>query len=230
MNQKDLEYIVNLVTQQVLSAVGGEAAPCAEANTDGYAKMLVLGNPNAAIPDELCANAVAYGLEDYQANRNILRYDRVVITCLSNTQLADIALARPTDDLADAVITALLSGIDTYMLEDACCFRQYAGKGSIALYRTLENYARTLQVYGVKTTGLRPRQVLTEAKPPKYKAPAIVVPKGNGQPNPGRLITEVQARELLKGGSPVHLPADAIVTPLARDLFSHAGAQILKDL
>lgn len=230
MNQSELEYIVGLVTQQVLSAMDGDKAPQSP-QTEGFSKSLILGDTNVIIPEDLSENAVAYGVEDYCAGgRNILRYDRVIITALTTTQLADIALARVSDDVTCAVLNALLNGIDVYLLEGALTFRKYAGKGSTALYKTLENYARTLQVFGVKMAGQRPKQILTEVKPPKYKAPPILVPKGHGQPNPGRLITEGQARELLKCEGPIHLPADAIVTPLARDLFSHAGAEIVRDL
>ncbi len=226
MNPSELESIVNLVTQQVLSAMGqtaGSACP----QLDGLSRLLVVGDPGAPLPEELCRDAVALDLEDYRQHRNILRYDRVVITALDTTQLADIALARSTDDVTCAVLQALLNGIDTYMLASALSFRRYAGRGSTALYRLLENYARTLEVFGVKIAGQTPKQVLAEPKPPKYKAPAIVAPKGSGTPNSSRLITETEAAELLKQGSPVSIPAGSIVTPLARDLFARSGAELI---
>ncbi len=230
MNRSDLESLVNLVTQQVLAAMGGED-PVPAAGTEGRTKVLVLGDPNAALPPELSTNAVLYYLEDYQQHQNILRYDCLVLTALNTTQLADLALVRVSDDLTCAVVQALLNGIDTYLLETALTFRKYAGKGSTALYRTLENYARTLQVYGVKPFGAQPVQTAPgEVRPPKYKAPPIQVPTGTGTPTAGRLITETQARQLLEQGGPIHLPAGAIVTPLARDLFSHAGAELIRDL
>ena len=227
MNQADLESIVNLVTQQVLAALDGGTSS-AQVRSDGRNKVLVLGDPNASVPPELCANAVLYYLEDYQRNQNILRYDCVVITALNTAQLADLALVRTGDDLTCAVVQALLNGVDVYLLETALSFRKYAGRGSIALYRTLENYARTIQVFGVKIFGRQTAQASGGVKPPKRKGPPVQLPAGT--PTSGRLITESMARELLRGGSPVHLPMDAIVTPLARDLFSHAGAELIRDL
>ena len=228
MNQADLEYIVNLVTQQVMSAMGNNS-PAVDPHLDGLSKILVVGPQDLALPEDLCQDSVAYGLEDYCAHKNILRYDRVIITSLNTTQLADIAMARVSDDVTDAVITALLNGIDTYMLESALSFRKMAGKGSTALYNLLESYARTLQVFGIKMAGIRPKQVVTEAKPPKYKAPPINVPKGSGTPNASRLISEAEAAAMIKQGGPIHLPATAIITPLARDLFAQARVDLIQD-
>lgn len=226
MNPSELTAIVNLVTQQVLAAMGqGDHSPCPQ--QDGLARLLVVGEPAVPLPEELCRDAVVLDLEDYRQHQNILRYDRVVIAALETTQLADLALARAADDATGAVLQALLQGIDTYMLDSALSFRRYAGRGSTALYQLLENYARTLEVFGVKMAGQKPKQVLAEPKPPKYKAPAVVAPKGSGVPNASRLITETEAGELLKGGSPVTIPAGAIVTPLARDLFARSGAELL---
>lgn len=228
MNQADLEYIVNLVTQQVMSAMGNNSS-AVDPHLDGLSKILVVGPQDLALPEDLCQDSVAYGLEDYCAHKNILRYDRVIITSLNTTQLADIAMARVSDDVTDAVITALLNGIDTYMLESALSFRKMAGKGSTALYNLLESYARTLQVFGIKMAGIRPKQVVTEAKPPKYKAPPINVPKGSGTPNASRLISEAEAAAMIKQGGPIHLPATAIITPLARDMFAQARVDLIQD-
>lgn len=228
MNQADLEYIVNLVTQQVMSAMGNNS-PAVDPHLDGLSKILVVGPQDLALPEDLCQDSVAYGLEDYCAHKNILRYDRVIITSLNTTQLADIAMARVSDDVTDAVITALLNGIDTYMLESALSFRKMAGKGSTALYNLLESYARTLQVFGIKMADIRPKQVVTEAKPPKYKAPPINVPKGSGTPNASRLISEAEAAAMIKQGGPIHLPATAIITPLARDMFAQARVDLIQD-
>lgn len=226
MNPSELEHIVNLVTQQVLAAMGQTGdRPCPQ--LDGLSRLLVVGSSNAPLPEELCRDAVVLDLEDYRQHQNILRYDRVIITALDTTQLADIALGRAADEVTCAVLQALLSGIDTYMLESALSFRRYAGRGSTALYRLLENYARTLEVFGVKMAGQTPKQVLAEPKPPKFKAPAVVAPKGSGMPNASRLITEAEAGELLKQGTPVSIPAGAIVTPLARDLFARSGAELI---
>lgn len=226
MNPSELEQIVDLVTRQVLAAVG-QAADCCPAQQEGRPRLLAVGPAGVPIPEQLCRDAVRLELSDYQANRNILRYDLLVITGLSTAQLADIALGRETDDGVCAVLQALLNGIDVYMLESALAFRQYAGRGSTALYHLLESYARTLGIFGVKMVDPRPVPVLAEPKPPKFKAPAVEVPCGSAVPNAGRLITEDGAAALLKTGGPVRIPAGAIVTPLARDLLNRSGVQLI---
>lgn len=227
MNQSELERIAELVTRQVLAAMEGTPPDCA-AQQDGRPRMLVIGPAGSPVPEHLCRNAVRLELCDYQANRNILRYDLLVIAQLSTAQLADIALGRETDDGVCAVLHALLNGIDVYMLDSALSFRQYAGKGSTALYRLLESYARTLGVFGVKLVDPRPAPAVpAEPKPPKFKAPAVEAPRGSAVPNAGRLITEDGAAALLKNGGPVRIPAGAIVTPLARDLLSRSGAELI---
>lgn len=229
MNQMDLEQIVSLVTKQVMAAIEEKNQPSSP-STEGLSKVLVVGKPQAEIPADLCSDSVVYDIEDYRANRNILRYDRVIIAKLNITQLADLAQARIGDEVTCAVIHALLNGIETYMLDDALGYRKFAGKGSTALYNVLEKYAQTLQVFGMKMAGQRYRpQELPAPKPAKFAAPQPVAPKGSAVPNANRLVTEAQALELLKQGKEICLPADAILTPSARDVFSQAGVSLVRE-
>lgn len=228
MNQSDLDHIVTLVTQQVL-AVMEKQASSPTPRTDGLAKILVVGTAGAELPEQLRRAAVLFDLEDYRINRNILRYDRVVITALNITQLADIAQGRIGDEVSCAVLHALLNGIDTFILNNALSFRKFAGKGSTALYQLLEGYAQTLQVFGVKPVGQPLKLAAHKAKPAKYQAPAPQAPRGSALPNCDRLITEAQALALIKQGGHVHLPADVIITPAARDVFAHARVSPVQD-
>lgn len=226
MNQNELENIVNLVTRQVLSALDSRSCPT---GTEDCEKVLVIGKSDLPVPEELCRNCVLLDLEDYAANRNILRYRRVIVVNLTITQLADIALGRPCDEASCAVVYALLSGVDVIMTENALSFRRFAGQGSNALYNLLEQYANTLQVFGVKKYTPRPNPVLPEAKPAKFAPVPAEIPTGSVKPNASRLITETEARQLLAQGNPVHLSADAIVTPLARDVFSAASVTVIRE-
>lgn len=97
MDQQELNRVVELVTRQVLAAMGQtEAEPCGRA--DGLEKLLVVGTVKTEIPGELLDRAAVFDLEDYRKNQNILRYDRVLIAHLSIAQLADIAQSRPGDE------------------------------------------------------------------------------------------------------------------------------------
>ena len=224
MDQMDLEAIVSQVTQQVLAALQKDIS-AGSPQEEGLRKVLVIGGEVTQVPQELGQDAVLYDLEDYRTNQNILRYDQILIAKLNITQLSDIAHGRIGDEVSCAILHGLLNGVETVMLEDALSFRKFAGKGSTALYHLLESFAQTLQVFGVKPVG-RKRLGGTEpppAKPPKYKAPAIVVPKGSAKPNVGHLVTEAEAMALVKSGESIQLPAGTIITPAAKDVFAQAG-------
>ena len=224
MDQMELEAIVSQVTQQVLAALQKDISAGAT-QEEGLRKVLVIGGEVTQVPQELGQDAVLYDLEDYRTNQNILRYDQILIAKLNITQLSDIAHGRIGDEVSCAILHGLLNGVETVMLEDALSFRKFAGKGSTALYHLLESFAQTLQVFGVKPVGRKRLggAELPPAKPPKYKAPAIVVPKGSAKPNVGHLITEAEAMAVVKSGESIQLPAGTIITPAAKDVFAQAG-------
>lgn len=228
MEQAELDRIIEQVTRRVLEAVaerGSKPAP----ETDGFCKVLVVGGKTDEVPEALRRHAVLYDLEDYRAHQNILRYDRVLICALTVTQLCDIAQGRIGDAASCAVVHALLAGVETLMDDGACSYRKYAGRGSTALYQLLEGYERTLRAFGVKPPERTYDRPLPEAKPPKYAAPPVSVPKGSARPNFSRLITEAEAEQLAARGGAVRLPAGAIVTPSARDVFAAAGVSVTTD-
>jgi len=226
MNQMDLEKIISLVTQQVMAAM--ESRGCTQI-AEECDMVLVVGCADK-VPKDLCRDKTLMDLEDYRTHKDIERYKRVVVTKLNITQLADIALGRPTDEASCAVTYALLSGVEVIMLEDALTFRRFKDKGSNALYNTLEKYAKTLSVYGVKTYRPKSNIVVPGAQLAKFAQQNAVVPRGSAMPNIGKLVTETDARLLIMAqGNPVRIPVGAIITPLARDVFAHAGVEVIRD-
>ena len=226
MNQNDLERIVSLVTQQVMAAM--EKNGCAEIAEERDA-VLVVGKAEA-VPKDLCRDMTLADLEDYRTHKDITRYKRVVVTRLGITQLADIALGRPADEVSCAVTYALLSGVEVIMLEDALTFRRFKDKGSNALYNLLEKYAKTLSVFGVKIYRPKSNIVVPGAKLARFAQQNVPVPRGSAMPNIGKLVTETDAKMLIMAqGNPVRIPVGAIITPLARDVFAHAGVEVIRD-
>lgn len=226
MNQMDLEQIVSLVTQQVMAVMDKQGAVPV---TQDCEKVLVIGKTDKPLPKELSRDCAVMDIADYCTHKDILRYSKVVVTKLTITQLADIALGRTGDEVSCAVVYALLSGVDVILLEDALTFRRFKDKGSNALYNLLEQYVNTLQVFGVKIHRPKQQIVLAEAKPAKFSKLPAEVPQGTVVPNASRLITEREARQLVTQGNAIRLPAEAIITPLARDVFSQAGVSVIKD-
>ncbi len=106
MEEKELEEIVRQVVAELARRQAGAPDP---AETDGKAKVLVVGAPDA-VPPLLREDAVLCPLAEYESSRNICRYDRVVIAELTLLQLVDAAQGRPGDAACCAVISALLAG------------------------------------------------------------------------------------------------------------------------
>lgn len=227
MDDREVEELVRLVMREVLKTEAQKARNIGKANTDGYRKILVLGDEEAALPEKLKENTVCFGLEDYRRNRNILRYDLLVITRLEIGQLADLALVRPHDELTEAVVEAVLNGIETLVLPEAMAHRKYSGRGNAEMFKQLEQYAHTLERYGIRRyEPIRLKQELP-AKPAQFMAPQQTTPKGSGTPNNARLITETDAQRLIAAGTPVRLCSGAILTPLAKDCFARAGVEVV---
>ena len=226
MNQNELEKIISLVTQQVMAAMEKTGCTGIAENSD---MVLVVGDADK-VPKDLSRDKVLMDLEDYRTHKDIERYKRVVVTKLGITQLTDIALGRPADEVSCAVVYALLSGVEVIMLEDALSFRRFKDKGSNALYNTLEKYAKTLSVYGVKTYRPKSNIVVPGAQLAKFAQQNVAVPRGSAMPNVGKLVTETVANLLIMAqGNPVRIPVGAIITPLARDVFAHAGIEVIRD-
>ena len=226
MNQSELEKIISVVTQQVMAAMEKTGCTGITENSD---MVLVVGDADK-VPKDLSRDKVLMDLEDYRTHKDIERYKRVVVTKLGITQLTDIALGRPADEVSCAVVYALLSGVEVIMLEDALSFRRFKDKGSNALYNTLEKYAKTLSVYGVKTYRPKSNIVVPGAQLAKFAQQNVAVPRGSAMPNVGKLVTETDAKLLIMAqGNPVRIPVGAIITPLARDVFAHAGIEVIRD-
>ena len=226
MNQNDLNRIVSIVTQQVMEAM--EKTGCSVAAEDSD-KVLVVGNADT-VPKDLYRDMALADLTEYASHKDITRYKRVVVTKLNITQLSDIALGRPTDEASCAVTYALLSGVEVIMLEDALTFRRFKDKGSNALYNLLEKYAKTLSVFGVKIYRPKSNIVVPGAKLAKFAQQNVPVPRGSAMPNIGKLVTETDAKMLIMAqGNPVRIPVGAIITPLARDVFAHAGVEVVTE-
>ena len=224
MDEKLMKQIVEAVMQELM-AQRSNASAC----TEGLDKLLVIGDLQA-VPADMAEKYQIFLIDDYIQNKNIHRYQKILITSLTLVQMSDIAQGRDGSPEACAVINGLLNGLDVCMTEAAFPHRKYAGKSSSRLYEVIENNARMLQSFGIKL--LKECKVgvpLIPAKPPKYQAPPIEVPKGTGHTTTDRLITEDVARSLIDGGNTaICLAANAIVTPSAWDLFKQKGIEVIR--
>lgn len=229
MKESELEQLVEMVTRQVLAAV--RHVDQVAAIDEGRERLLVIGDPSC-IPAHIVKNAVVCSMKEYEEIHNILRYQRVIIETLTLAQLSDIASGRDSDVICCAVLQALLNGVDVWMLETALPHKKYAGKASTSLYQMLESYVKKIQVFGVKMISGE-QFVQKEDIPPKparfqtFPAPA---PRKTGKPNIECLITETIALKMVEQKTDeIVLPANAILTPSAKDVFTRARITIRKD-
>ena len=125
-------------------------------------------------------------IEEYQGD--IEPYEKLFITAITRTQLADAALGRDSQPVTCALTNALLYGKEVYLYDIALAHRKLAGRGSRGFYQLLEGYVRTLQSYGVKLV----QGTTVIDKYQKTAAPGADLPSG--------VITEAVALELCRKG------------------------------
>lgn len=226
MNMSDKEKLIQAVVSEVLKVMEGHRE--SESAAEGIDKMLVIGDVHK-VPADLKDRYILCGIEDYEKYHNIHRYQKVIITELSMTSLADTALGRAGDCVSSVLIEALLAGLDVSMLKCAISHRKYAGQGSTKLYALLEGYVNTLQTFGVRLIAEKKQVIVKEAKPPKFMPPQMTVPQGSAKPNPEKLITEDKAAAMIADcDGTVCLCKNAIITPSAWDVFDSHKIKVVR--
>ena len=214
MSEMSIDDIVTLITKQVMETIAQKkqaagAADCqGEACVESVRKKVLLVGPKDPLPEGILTGAAIYDIEDFKAERNVLKYDQVIITKLSLDQLSDAANGRTGDPVANAIIYALLEGVDVLMTGCALCYRKFAGKGSSAFYNMYEQFAKKLQI--------------------KYPSKPAVAHMPVFPAQDSRLVTESDALKLAAGAKDqVTLPAGSILTPLAKDVFTRAKLKVV---
>lgn len=205
------EQLIELITREVLKTLGG-AEPDEPADKTGLPRALVIG-PADQLPRPVRAQYDLRPMEEYQGD--IEPFDKVFITAITQTQLADTALGRDSQPVTCALSNALLYGKEIYLYDIALAHRKLAGRGSRAFYQLLEGYVRTLQSFGIKLV----QGTTVIDKYQKFSAPGADLPSG--------VITEAVALELCrKGEGDIVLRKGAVLTPSAKDVFLHAGRNV----
>ena len=100
MSEMSIDDIVTLITKQVMDTIAQKkqaagAADCqGEACVESVRKKVLLVGPKDPLPEGILTGAAIYDIEDFKAERNVLKYDQVIITKLDLTQLSDAANGR----------------------------------------------------------------------------------------------------------------------------------------
>jgi len=208
----DKQQLVELVTKEVMRALTAGGISQAKPGTP---MTLVIGDPSL-LPQAVASRIAICNLDAYTCSDDADRFDKVYITELGQTDLADIALGRTPGKVSCAVSSILLRGKEVWLLESALKFRKHGASGARALLMTLEGYVRTLKNYGVKL--FDGRTALN-----KYTAAPL--------PDPGLpegVINEAVARRLIDAaeGEIIHIKKGSVITPSARDVIKEAGKKL----
>lgn len=205
------EQLIELITREVLKTLGGGEVE-EPADKSGLPRALCIG-PADQLPRTVRAQYDLRPMEEYQGE--IEPFEKVFITAITQTQLADTALGRDSQPVTCALSNALLYGKEIYLYDSALGHRKLAGRGSRAFYQLLEGYVRTLQSFGVKLV----QGTTVIDKYQKFSAPGADLPSG--------VITEAVALELCRRGEgEIVLRKGAVLTPSAKDVFLHANRNI----
>lgn len=208
------EQIVELVTREVLKLMGDSVEP-ENVDKSGLPCALLIGSAEK-LPVSVRKKYNLCGIDCYTCEEDIAKFEKIYITELSLTELADIALGRNMRAVQCAVITGLLHGTEIFLLDCALTFRKLSAKASRGFYQLLEGYVRTLQSFGIKlVNGQTPIDKYTVRS-----APCDDLPEG--------IITEALAKSLVENTSDtvILLRKGTVVTPSAKDVFLHAGKTI----
>lgn len=205
------EQLVELITREVMRIVGDSVEPC-EADKAGCPDVLVIGSCDK-LPMNIRKKYNLRSMECYTCEEDIEKFEKIYITELNLTELADIALGRNTRAVQCAVISALMCDKEIFLMDCALEFRKKSTTMSRGFYQLLEGYVRTLQSFGIKlVNGQTPIDKYTVRS-----APGDDLPEG--------IITEAMAVSMLDKctDTVILLKKGTVVTPSARDVFLHAG-------
>lgn len=211
MPELSKEQLIELVTREVMRVMGDsvEAEP---EYREGVPDVLLIGSRDK-LPVNIRNKYNIFTIESYTCEEDIEKFEKIYITELSLTELADIALGRNTRAVQCAVISGLLRGKDINLLDCALEFRKLSTTASRGFYQLLEGYVRTLQSFGIKLiNGQTPIDKYTVRS-----APGDDLPEG--------IITEALAVSMIEKGtdSVILLKKGTVVTPSAKDVFLHNG-------
>ena len=211
MPELSKEQLVELITREVMRMMGDSVEPDA-AEKAGCPHVLVIGSPDK-LPVHIRNKYNLHTIECYTCEADMDKFEKIYITELNLTELADIALGRNTRAVQCAVISGLLCGKEIFLMECALEFRKKSTVMSRGFYQLLEGYVRTLQSFDIK---------LVNGQTPIDK---YTVRSGPGDDLPEGIITEAMAIAMLEKctDTVILLKKGTVVTPSAKDVFLHAG-------
>lgn len=156
-------------------------------------------------------------------------FDVLLVTELSNGQLASAALGVPYGAEARPIVEALCAGRPVFISEEGILFRQN-GCASSELGKIYGEYLKRLYSFGAAPVSKENIPLLDGALGQISQKAQESVPAASVRVEDGvRVLTEQAVKELLAHASErasLLVPQRTIITPLANDFIIHSGAEV----
>ncbi|HZJ76134.1 MAG TPA: hypothetical protein VFC70_00360, partial [Oscillospiraceae bacterium] len=174
-------------------------------------------------------------LKDFENDKNIEKYQHIVITEIENHELCDIALGRDSNPTTFAIQQALLCGKTIYLLQEALKYRNYSKTANIALYTLLDGYVNKIEEFGMIISGdgmISDNEVISNDGVTLDKSTVVKDEKNlENECNYDyvkKVVTESIAINICKTDKKcIELPKGTIITPLAKDVFRTTGKELI---
>lgn len=199
VDQAVIDQIVRTVLSELLGASQGP-------------RVLVLDTEHNDFPEKLrkhiTPEATVVFLQTGEQATGALekRYDRVILPCLSCSDMADLAAGRASGEIANAVLSLLLRGMVVEVVDFE--YRRYEDSAPAALWDLYRSYEAGLAEFGLK-------------KCEQLSGETCVVRKG--------LVTEKDIQRFAaQGVKQLTVSAKTVVTSLAADAARSLQIEIIK--
>lgn len=224
------EELIECVTSRVLEYLSRNS----EAGADGCRVLVMTGKGGvlSAAVKEILDRSCSYVVQDrkaaYAEELSAKDFDVLLLTELSNGQLASAALGVPYGAEARPLLEALSAGIPALVMEDGLCFKNDKNCSG-PLSELYAGYFDRVVSYGLTSVSAATLEsALKKASPLKAGAAAA---ESCGPVYQGKVLTERELLGILKqsAAKKVAISADTIVTPLAKDLIRAKNLEIVRN-
>ena len=212
MENISYDELVEIITKEVIKRMNGADNSCGDCS-GGKPLALVAGNAES-LP-QFAKDKYSFAPIDYYKG-DISCYEAVFIAEMSFSELSDCALGKDSSKLSCAVVNALLSDKEVYLLEAGLPYKAYSRTAENRnIYGFLENSVNALRSFGVKI-------VKEQWQGKNFERNAVEDNIAD------RVITEKTAKELCEkcATGVIKLRCGTVITPSAKDVFNHSDIKV----
>jgi len=210
MGTIEYDKLVELITKEVMRIAD-------ENGVSAYnkEKALVIGRKDT-LPIVHSSKYSLVSFDEIGDKADVSAFERIYISELTLTELCDIALGRDETPRSSAVINALLSGKEVFILESSLPHRKFAGKGSRELFKQYEGYVNRIISFG--SVLIRDNNAGTKNKNMNAFADNCY----------DKVVTEQIAKQLVDKceNGVIKLRKGTVITPSAKDVFNHSDKTV----